>query len=103
MEKFNIIVGLLKQILKGTDINLDIEKTICSSTRFRQLETEEIAKKVELMIIIGSKTSSNTKKLKEVAEKYTKTIMIDTEDDLDGTIFAYNKIGIMFSAYAKKQ
>lgn len=98
MEKFNIIVGLLKKILKGTDINLDIEKTICSSTRFRQLETEEIAKKVELMIIIGSKTSSNTKKLKEVAEKYTKTIMIDTENDLDETIFAHNKIGIMAGA-----
>lgn len=98
MEKFNIIVGLLKKILEGTDINLDIEKTICSSTRFRQLETEEIAKKVELMIIIGSKTSSNTKKLKEVAEKYTKTIMVESKDDLG--IIEEEKIGIMAGASA---
>lgn len=98
MEKFNIIVGLLKKILEGTDINLDIEKTICSSTKFRQLETEEIAKKVELMIIIGSKTSSNTKKLKEVAEKYTKTIMVESKDDLG--IIEEEKIGIMAGASA---
>lgn len=98
MEKFNIIVGLLKKILEGTDINLNIEKTICSSTKFRQLETEEIAKKVELMIIIGSKTSSNTKKLKEVAEKYTKTIMVESKDDLG--IIEEEKIGIMAGASA---
>lgn len=98
MEKFDIIVGLLKKILEGTDINLDIEKTICSSTKFRQLETEEIAKKVELMIIIGSKTSSNTKKLKEVAEKYTKTIMVESKDDLG--IIEDEKIGIMAGASA---
>ena len=101
MEKFLIIEKLLKNILKNTDKDFITYKTICSSTKFRQLETEEIAKKVELMIIIGSNISSNTKKLKEIAEKYTKTIMIENIDDLEG-IDLPNKIGITAGASAPK-
>ena len=41
--------------------------TICSATSKRQLETENIAKTSDAMIIIGGKNSSNTRKLVEIS------------------------------------
>ena len=37
--------------------------TICNPTKQRQTDTEEIAKKAEVMIVIGGKNSSNSKEL----------------------------------------
>jgi len=43
--------------------------TICSATSRRQNEAEEIAKNVDMMIIIGGKNSSNTQKLYDICKK----------------------------------
>ena len=37
--------------------------TICNPTKQRQSDTEEIAKKADIMIVVGSKNSSNSKEL----------------------------------------
>ncbi len=42
---------------------------ICFSTQNRQNAVKALAKKAELILVIGSKESSNSRKLKEVAEK----------------------------------
>jgi len=85
--------------------NIKIQNTICSATRLRQEETEKIAKEVELMIIIGSKHSSNSNKLYSVASKYCKnTIFVETKKDIDlEHICKYSKIGIMAGASTPKQ
>ena len=94
-EITNIITSLLDK-----SYNIHIEKSICNATSLRQEETKEIASNVDLMIIIGGKNSSNTKKLFDVASDYCKNVIhIETKDELDlSFIKKFKKIGIMAGA-----
>lgn len=96
---FDEIVSEVKAHITS-DINLEIKNTICNTTSIRQKETEDIAKKVDLMIVIGGKHSSNTKKLFEVAQKNCKdTLLIQTKNDLNHEYLqGFNKIGIIAGA-----
>ena len=102
-EKFDEIVTSLKENLK--DMNLEIKKTICTATELRQKETAEIAKKVDIMIIIGDKKSSNTNKLCDISRKYCKNVfLVQDKDDLkDLKVSEANKIGIMAGASTPKE
>lgn len=104
LEKFYKIEKLLKEKLPQ-DNALIVKNTICKATEFRQKETEEIAKEVEYMIIIGGKNSSNTKKLYDIAKQNCKsTICIETVKDLEKEeLTHYNKVGIMAGASTPKQ
>ena len=62
---------------------LKIENTICPSTSNRQKETLELAKSSDLVIVVGSKTSANTTHLAQICEPLTKTIHIETAEELD--------------------
>lgn len=67
-----------------SDFNIKVIKSICNATDLRQKEADEISSKVDLVIIIGGKNSSNTKKLYEVSSKNCKNVIyIQTKDDLD--------------------
>ena len=96
MEKFEQIVNILKKEFT----NLEINNTICSATKIRQEETEDISKQVDAMIIIGGKNSSNTKKLHEIASKNCKNVfLIETKEELNiENIKKFKKIGIMAGA-----
>ena len=90
---------LIKNTLPN-NINLEIKNTICNTTQIRQKETEEIAKQVDLMIVIGGKNSSNTKKLYEISQKYCNRVyLVQTSKDLISEHFQdINKIGIIAGA-----
>ncbi|MCP4580966.1 MAG: 4-hydroxy-3-methylbut-2-enyl diphosphate reductase [candidate division Zixibacteria bacterium] len=63
---------------------LKVVNTICRATRLRQEAIHELAKQVEMVIVIGSKTSANSNRLEELASSYSiKTHLIDNEDELD--------------------
>ena len=55
---------------------IEYHNTICNDTLNRQLEIESIAKRVEYVVVIGGKGSSNTKKLAEIANKYCKNVQL---------------------------
>ena len=100
VEKFNNIVSEIKNICNGT---LEIKNTICNATKIRQEETEKLAKDVDYMVIIGGKNSSNTKKLYEISNKYTKTIAIETVEELKKEdMNGYNRVGVMAGASTPK-
>lgn len=63
---------------------------ICDATRERQQAVREIAKKCDLFIVVGSKTSSNTKRLAEVASESekTKVVRIDEPEELVSVDFS---------------
>lgn len=99
LEKFNNYVEQIKQKL-DENIEIQVKNTICNATKIRQEETCEISKKVQCMIIIGGKNSSNTKKLYDIAKENCKnTIIVETKDELDmKNINQFEKIGIMAGA-----
>ena len=103
-KKFDKIVSMLKDNL-GETINFEVNKTICPATEVRQKETEDIAKQVEAMIIIGDKKSSNTNKLYNISCIYCeKVIFIENKEEIDlNNIKCVNKIGIMAGASTPKE
>ena len=79
MKKFKEIVEIFQK--KGYDIS--VANTICSATSERQKEARDIARKVDVMIVIGSTHSSNSRKLFEICSTECKhTYFIQTLDDL---------------------
>lgn len=97
-SKFDKIVEEIQTNFYEADVFVD--KTICDSTENRQQETRELSKKVNKMIIIGGKNSSNTKELAKVAEENCNQVyLVQTVDDLNGMEFSSeDKIGIMAGA-----
>lgn len=78
-NKFQELVEIFKK--RGYDIS--VVNTICNATEERQTEAKEIAAKVDAMIIIGGKHSSNTRKLYEICSREcADTYFIQTLDDL---------------------
>ena len=78
-KKFQELVEIFQK--KGYDMS--VVNTICNATEERQTEAREIAAKVDVMIVIGGKHSSNTRKLYEICSKEcADTYFIQTLDDL---------------------
>ena len=73
----------LVEIFQKKGYNITIVNTICNATEERQTEAREIADKVDAMIVIGGKHSSNTRKLYEICSREcADTYFIQTLDDL---------------------
>ena len=73
----------LVEIFRKRGYNVNVVNTICNATEERQTEAGEIAAKVDAMIVIGGKHSSNTQKLYEICrEKCAATFFIQTLEDL---------------------
>lgn len=80
--------------------NIEIKKTICNDTESKEHETEELAKKVDFMIIIGGKTSANSNKLYDIASEHCKnTIFVSSAEEIDlNNIKDVTLVGIMAGA-----
>ena len=73
----------LVEIFQKKGYNVNVVNTICNATEERQTETGRIAARVDVMIVIGGKNSSNTRKLYEICrEKCEATYFIQTLEDL---------------------
>ena len=78
-KKFQDIVEICEK--KG--YNGSVVNTICNATEERQTEARKIAASVDVMIVIGGKHSSNTRKLYEICKQECEnTYFIQTLDDL---------------------
>lgn len=95
-DKFNYLVENITQ--KGYDSN--VVNTICNATNERQVEAKELASKVDAMIVVGGKNSSNTQKLYDICKAECEhTYYIQTVRDLDlDEIKKYDFIGITAGA-----
>ncbi len=79
-ENFDRIVSKLKSKVK----DLKEFDTICGATSKRQNAAVSLAKKVDLMLVIGDKMSANTKRLTELCSKTgTETHQIQTAEELN--------------------
>ena len=83
----------VKKFFKENYKNVIIFDKICGATAVRQKAVEDLAVKVELMIVVGDTKSSNTKKLYEISKKLNdNTYLIENEEQLDLDIFSGKKV-----------
>ncbi len=61
---------------------------ICYATQNRQDAVRKLASDVDMLIVVGSKNSSNSNRLRELAEKSgTRAYLVDTAEDINCTWF----------------
>lgn len=89
----------VQKIIKKDFTNPLIFDTICSVTENRQAETAALASRCDLMIVIGSRQSSNTTKLFEISEaNCSRVIFTETPEHLSIKDKTFRKVGITAGA-----
>lgn len=94
---------LMEEIIsavKSKNIQMEINNTICNATKERQEACENLSKKVEAMVIVGGKNSSNTRKLYEISKKNcNNSFFVENIKDLPlKQLRKCNKIGVAAGA-----
>jgi 4-hydroxy-3-methylbut-2-enyl diphosphate reductase len=70
------LIGIAKEV--------QVMNTICRPVRNRQLDAVDLVAQVDLMIIVGSRSSANTVELKHLCQKYNpRTIQIENAEQID--------------------
>lgn len=63
---------------------LRVINTLCNATTSQQAATDELAKQVDLMIVVGGRESANTRHLAEVAREHgVETYQVEGADEID--------------------
>ena len=79
--------------------NAKAHNTICRATIDRQESARRLAKKVDLLIVVGGKNSGNTRRLYEIGSEIVKTKLIETHNEIKSQWFAGIKtVGITAGA-----
>ncbi len=79
-DLFENIVKAIKEKYSG---EINVFDTICDATGQRQSEAMDIAKQVDVMVVIGGKQSSNTAKLYKICSEFClRTYAVETVNDV---------------------
>ena len=100
VDETKSIIDILKH--RFPDIDTPKKDDICYATQNRQDAVKQLALESDFMIVVGSKNSSNSNRLSELAEKCgCRSILIDEFTDIDlDDLNKYSKISITAGASA---
>ena len=83
-DHFKKLVALL---VEKAD-KLEVYNTICNATKVRQQAVRQLAPKVDFMVVLGNKNSSNTRKLYNIASRINKnTFYLEKSSELNDAGF----------------
>jgi len=86
------------------DAEIRIIDTICHDIRERQGAALELARRADLMLVVGGRSSANTNRLAELCSKVTETYLIETVEDIQPTwVQGKAHIGITSGASTAEQ
>jgi 4-hydroxy-3-methylbut-2-enyl diphosphate reductase len=81
MDDASIIIRALKEVFPA--IHEPPSDDICYATTNRQLAVRQLAKQCQLVIVVGSANSSNSQRLRELAEATgTRAVLVDDHSEL---------------------
>lgn len=97
LERFESAVAYLETLSLE---DLVVVNTICAATRDRQSDADELARTVDLMVVVGGYNSANTRKLCSICEDSgTPTKHIEKAADLEKSWFdGIEKVGLTAGA-----
>lgn len=90
-EKLGLIAQTTSNVEKTKTIAAELEKhaaevrameTICQATQEHQEAVRELAPKVDVVIVVGGKTSANTTRLYQISKEYKPAYHIETASEL---------------------
>ncbi|MCX8093870.1 MAG: 4-hydroxy-3-methylbut-2-enyl diphosphate reductase [Candidatus Goldbacteria bacterium] len=88
-----IIFNIIDKLFKTKQIEIRIFNTVCDATYNRQKETMRIARKSDIVIIIGGRNSANTKRLYELSKKIQKNVyLVEKPSEIKKKWFKNKKI-----------
>jgi len=78
------------------------KQDICYATQNRQDAVKLLSPQVDVIVVVGSPTSSNSNRLREVAQRLgTPAYMVDSADELQAAWFAgFSRVGLTAGASA---
>lgn len=81
------------EAVRAQGIEPVVKRTICSATRLRQDAAAELAGRVDAMVVIGGRNSSNTTRLYEIcAAACPRALHVESAGELDAAWFAGCKV-----------
>jgi 4-hydroxy-3-methylbut-2-en-1-yl diphosphate reductase len=100
VDETNEVIGALRErfpMIQGPP-----REDICYATQNRQVAVKELARRAEVVLVIGSDNSSNSKRLAEVAQSLgARSYLIDDETEIDPAwIEGVSTVGITSGASA---
>ncbi|WED22406.1 4-hydroxy-3-methylbut-2-enyl diphosphate reductase [Vibrio sp. JC009] len=103
VDETSDVINRLREVFP--DIQGPRKDDICYATQNRQDAVRELASDVDLVIVVGSKNSSNSTRLKELAEKLgTPAYLTDSPEDISADWFeGKTKVGVTAGASAPEE
>ena len=75
---------ICQKVLSVFGDSLEVLDTICDATRERQKEAVDLAGQVQAMVVVGGRTSGNTRRLAGLTRSCgVPTVLVETPDELD--------------------
>lgn len=81
VDDANRVIAALRR--RFPDIVGPPKEDICYATQNRQEAVRELAREADLVLVVGSRNSSNSLRLAEVAEQFAKAYLIDDVSDIN--------------------
>ena len=93
-------IAIRDYLRESVDARMTILDTICMATKDRQEEVRSLAKKIEAMVVVGGKSSGNTRRLAQIAgEEGVFTVHVETAAELPLKELArFERIGLTAGA-----
>lgn len=86
------------------DTSVRVLDTICDATRQRQEEAQELSDRVDAMVVVGGRSSGNTRRLAELAARRVPAFLVETAEELEPEKFAgFSVIGLTAGASTPKR
>lgn len=103
VDETKSIVSALKK--KYPKILMPKKEDICYATQNRQNAVKDLAKQADVVLVVGSKNSSNSNRLKELSEKLgVPSYLIDGPEDIINTWFdGVDNVGLTAGASAPEE
>lgn len=94
-HSFELCSSIVSELI-AISKEVQVINTICRPVRNRQMDAVELAEQVDVMIVVGSRSSANTIELKHLCQKYNpNTIHVEGADELDlGRFDGVEEVGI---------
>lgn len=98
-QSLSNFISIVDELLKNVR-ELKIFNTICGATMVRQKATLDMARQVELMLIVGGRNSANTTRLAQLCNDIgTPTYLLETSDEISSSWFeGKSEIGVSAGA-----